>query len=161
MLQRGTGERFKYKQSVLIAFPLAKCIKESYVIASQRITSYQVFEGPTQLSDRKSTAEQAWTDAYIKHISPTLHKSPKEYLIQYLGPTAYRLTGNITAKQLEKAIENAVKDALEEERKNLRERINIPADQLQSMISNDLGTDTKFTRGIQWFKEIILNPLLK
>lgn len=66
MFQKGTGERFKYKAAVQEKFPVAKCRKRSY---QNNITVYIVTTSLKELSSPKRSAEDAWADAYNKHVN--------------------------------------------------------------------------------------------
>ncbi len=65
MFQRGTGERFKYKQAVKEKFPKA-------VAVGDRWGRYAIFTGAllqlNRLSSHYKRAEDAWADAWIKHV---------------------------------------------------------------------------------------------
>lgn len=67
MLQKGTGERFKYKEAVKEKYPDAKCKKQqSYVTGSITISGFVVTTPHERLSKYMSTAELAWADAFLQ-----------------------------------------------------------------------------------------------
>jgi len=63
MFQKGTGERFKYKQIVKQSYPNAKCKKYTY---QGNITVYAVSTEHERISTMKTTAEKAWADAWTQ-----------------------------------------------------------------------------------------------
>jgi hypothetical protein len=67
MFQKGTGERFKYKQAVKNKFPQAICTKYSYT-GTSTISGYVVKTAMEELSGFKGSAEKAWEDAWIKNV---------------------------------------------------------------------------------------------
>lgn len=74
MLQKGTGERFNYKKAVKKKFCDAICKKYSYGrnLVSVPFTGYCVMTPLKELSDIKSSAENAWADAWLKHVKENL-----------------------------------------------------------------------------------------
>lgn len=64
MFQKGTGERFKYKQCVLSAFPTAK--SESRVLGNGKF--YAIYIDGKRVSEAFRSAESAWADAYYQLI---------------------------------------------------------------------------------------------
>lgn len=71
MFQRGTGERFKYKQAVKAKFPTAVCKRTAIKIGGvDTIHSrylYAIELNNQRISEAENTAEAAWADAWIKH----------------------------------------------------------------------------------------------
>ena len=70
MFQKGTGERFKYKDAVKDKFCDAICKKYSYGknLVSVPFTGYCVQTPTKELSGIKATAEKAWEDAWLKNV---------------------------------------------------------------------------------------------
>lgn len=60
MFQRGTGERFKYKQAVLDKYPNAKCFRLTYKYGIRFYVKNKP-NGDT-ISRKFKTAEHAWAD---------------------------------------------------------------------------------------------------
>lgn len=71
MFQKGTGERFKYKEAVKSRFHDAKCKKYIYGrnLVSNPFVGYCVTTATKKLSGVKQSAEKAWEDAWIKNIN--------------------------------------------------------------------------------------------
>lgn len=67
MFQRGTGERFKYKEAVLEKYPNAICIKLTYKNGFRYHVKTMMDGKP--LSDEFKSAENAWGDAWLKSIN--------------------------------------------------------------------------------------------
>lgn len=67
MFQKGTGERFKYKEAVRKRFPSARCTKLNYNTSYTSLTGYIVRSTLEEMSGIKPTAEKAWEDAYFKY----------------------------------------------------------------------------------------------
>jgi len=70
MFQKGTGVRFKYKQAVKEKFCAAICKKYSYGrnITSNPISGFVISTPTKELSGFKNSAENAWADAWLKHV---------------------------------------------------------------------------------------------
>lgn len=67
MLQKGTGERFKYKQAVLEKHPNAIC--KGVVIGNWMPRKYYaVLLNDKRISETFRRAEDAWSDAWLKHV---------------------------------------------------------------------------------------------
>lgn len=58
MMQRGTGERFKYKEAVLFFYSKARAIKIVNLYIIEDLSTGE------RLSGRHRRAEDAWADAY-------------------------------------------------------------------------------------------------
>lgn len=66
MFQRGTGERFKYKQAVLEKYPNA--VSKSRKVFNQKW--YAIHDGDKRISkDVHRRAEDAWSDVYCKMMN--------------------------------------------------------------------------------------------
>lgn len=71
MFQKGTGERFKYKAAVKEKFPDAICKKSSRKSYNGNLYSrflFAVWVDSRRISEAFYSAENAWADAWIKHI---------------------------------------------------------------------------------------------
>lgn len=66
MFQKGTGERFKYKEAVKKMKPSATCSRHTYDMTSPAIVGYRVQSATELLSSFKPSAEAAWADAYTR-----------------------------------------------------------------------------------------------
>lgn len=67
MFQKGTGERFKYKEAVQEKYPNAICVRLTYAHG----TRYHVKDsggGGKTLSKESKTAENAWADVWVREI---------------------------------------------------------------------------------------------
>ncbi len=70
MFQKGTGERFKYKEAVKKLFPQALCKRsnqDGYWGGENRRYTFAVWNGANIIGDAFYTAENAWADVWCKH----------------------------------------------------------------------------------------------
>lgn len=71
MFQKGTGERFKYKEAVIQKFPAAVCKRSPIKSFNGNTASrylYAVHDGEKRISEAKYTAENAWADTWLKLV---------------------------------------------------------------------------------------------
>ncbi len=71
MFQKGTGERFKYKESVLVKFPDAVCKRTKQKSFNNAVNAhylYAVYNNEKRISEATRTAENAWADCWCKYI---------------------------------------------------------------------------------------------
>ncbi len=70
MFQRGTGERFKYKEAVKAELPDAICKSvdvNGYNQGTKLIRRlYAIYNNDKRISEAYNRAEDAWSDAWIK-----------------------------------------------------------------------------------------------